>query len=130
MSLFAFIIECFSCCYIKCFTVSFVLFIETPTSEHVEKLSSKDLRDVLIFCNEARSDWYSIGLMLRISDDDLDAIENDSPKDSKKCFRKMLQHWLRSDLDRTWKSLADALGSNLVQQLSLGSKILEKYKIN
>ena len=111
-------------------TVSFVIFIETPTSEHVEKLSSKDLTDVLSFCYEARSNWYNIGLMLRISDDELDSIENDNPKDSSKCFRKMLQHWLKSDLDRTWKSLADALGSNLVQQSSLCSNILEKYKIN
>ena len=88
------------------------------------------MKDVLRFCNKARPNWYNIGLELDISDDDLDAIENDNPQDSSKCLRKMLQHWLRSDLDRTWKSLADALGSNLVQQPALGSEILEKYRIN
>ena len=116
--------------YIHCFYCFFCVFTETPTSEQVEKLSSRDLKDVFNFCYEARCDWYSIGLMLGISDDDLEPIENDNPQDSSKCFRKMLSHWLKSDLDRTWKSLYNTLGANSVQRSSLQTKIKEKYNID
>ena len=53
--------------------------------------------------------WYSLGLELGLTQDALDAIEEDNGRNSNTCKRKMFSKWLLSNEDANYTSLVDAL---------------------
>jgi hypothetical protein len=62
---------------------------------------------------EARSKWYHIGLELKISPNDLDAIKKQY-SDTEIALTETLQIFLRLNPEPTWAKLADALGTESI----------------
>ena len=56
------------------------------------------------------TDWYNIGIELRLELDVLDITENDHSQKCVICFQKTLDKWLKLNTDgATWKTLEVAL---------------------
>lgn len=74
------------------------------------ELSIKDLKEVAKFFSKVQTQWYQIGVELKISKEELDVIKQDCGEDSAKCLLEMLTIWLNSvKPPPTWKILASAL---------------------
>ena len=87
-------------------------------------VSIDDLQKIQRAAWEARTEWYNIGLELKIDAATLDTIkgDNDSIKDR---FRSMLSTWLKRDQPRpTLSLLANALRSPTVGYQHLAQQIL------
>ena len=69
--------------------------------------------------------WYRLGIQLGITEDDLDVIEQNYPRDAKMQRSKMFGTWLRSDISATYEKLIKALV--VVGKLSLAEKLCRKY---
>lgn len=83
-----------------------------PQHQH---LGIDDLGEVYAAMQDARSKWYHIGLELRISPNDLDAIKKQCNNDLKDALTETLLIYLRRvDPKPTWSQLADALGAKSV----------------
>ena len=89
------------------------------------ELTVSDLLQVQEQLFEARTAWYEIGLSLGINTGTLTAIRRDNSKVND-CFREMLINWLESDLEKSWKALANALKKEIVGYPSLATRIVEK----
>lgn len=74
------------------------------------------MSDVYERLYHARTKWYNFGLKLKITSSDLDAIGQQYFHNPANCFREVLSNWLRqkSDTERTWAKLTDALRSPTV----------------
>ena len=78
---------------------------------------------------EARAKWYNIGLELRLTEGDLDAINSDN-RDVDSCFRCMISKWLRKDNPKpTWAEIIDALMAPPVSYQQLASQLSSEVKI-
>ena len=67
-----------------------------------------ELRDVVIALKDvAGTQWYDLGLQLRLSPSTLDTIAAHHNADDHK--RMMLRKWLQSDPEASWERLAAAL---------------------
>ena len=68
-----------------------------------------DLRDaVLALKDVSGTQWYDLGLQLRLSPSTLDTIAADH-QTADDCKRAMLRKWLQSDPEASWERLATAL---------------------
>ena len=68
-----------------------------------------ELRDVIPALKDvAGTQWYDLGLQLRLSPSTLDSIAADH-QTADDCKRAMLRKWLQSDLEASWEKLAAAL---------------------
>ena len=68
-----------------------------------------ELRDVIIVLKDvAGTQWYDLGLQLRLSPSILDTIAADH-QTTDDCKRVMLRKWLQSDPEASWERLAAAL---------------------
>ena len=54
-------------------------------------------------------DWYGLGLVLGISEHELDIVRHDYQDKHQECEREMFKLWLRTDADASYKKLASAL---------------------
>ena len=54
--------------------------------------------------------WFDLGLYLGLFHDDLKIIEDNYPRDAKRCLRECLALWLTNDIEATWDKLAIAAG--------------------
>ena len=54
--------------------------------------------------------WFDLGLYLGLFHDDLEIIEENYPRDARRCLRKCLAKWLTDDIEATWDKLAIAAG--------------------
>ena len=55
------------------------------------------------------SDWSRLGLALKLDSYDLDIIEKDFRRDTRKQTCKMFDHWLRTQPDASYEQLIKAL---------------------
>ena len=55
--------------------------------------------------------WYRLGQLLGVSEDDLDIIERNYPRDANMCKIKMFAEWLRGDTNPTYEKLVRALAT-------------------
>ena len=55
------------------------------------------------------SDWYRLGLALRLNSYDLDIIEKNHPRDTKSQTCKMFDLWLRTQPDASYEQLIKSL---------------------
>jgi len=62
-------------------------------------------------------DWKDIGISLGLKFSTLNSIEKDNPRQSVDRFRKILDEWLKSTPNVTWKTLLVALTNVRGQQL-------------
>ena len=68
-----------------------------------------ELRDVVLALKDvAGTQWYDLGLQLKLPPSTLDAIAADHQA-TDDCKRAMLRKWLQSDPEATWERLAAAL---------------------
>ena len=65
------------------------------------------------------SEWKDIGIELDIDIDELNIIEKDNPGQSKMCFQKTLEKWLKITTNPTWSTLEAALTNVRRQQAGL-----------
>ena len=56
------------------------------------------------------NNWFDLGLYLDLNYNDLKAIEDNYPRDAKRCLRECLAKWLTDDIEATWDKLAIAAG--------------------
>ena len=71
---------------------------------------------------KARSDWFSIGLALRLPPPDLDVIEKDQ-RDTDDKFSKMIRKWLCTGKNCTWEALCKALEAQSVGKANIAKEI-------
>ena len=77
-------------------------------------------------CRKVSAEWEEIGIFLHIEDGILQAIECDNPNNSRKCFNKMLRHWLKQvNPPPTWSAIIDAIDT--LGHESLALDLTEKY---
>ena len=68
-----------------------------------------ELRDVIVALKDvAGTQWYDLGLQLRLSPSTLDTIASDH-QTADDCKRVMLRKWLQSDPEASWEKLAASL---------------------
>ena len=81
-------------------------------------LEKSDLFDVYDAVHECRVNWHNLCLALRISDNDLSAINREQSGDTEACLRKGLSCWLQGDYDvgkhgpPSWRMLVDAVANS------------------
>lgn len=85
-------------------------------------MAISDLPSVYDAVYDARVKWYEIGMVLKVDIATLDTISNDA-KGTDNCLRKMLQEWLQTGKDKTWKALADALRNRTVARPDIADKL-------
>ena len=71
------------------------------------------------------TDWYPLGVQLGLRPPTLREIQNCYPLDTQQCRREMLDLWLRSTPEASWKSLAQAV-QELDRYESLAKKLRRK----
>ena len=89
-------------------------------------LSEDDLQVIQDKLWNARSNWYNIGLGLRMKTADLDVIDEDHSNSDTK-FRKMLTKWLRSGKNCTHEALCKALSAPSVDYSSLVKSVQQLH---
>lgn len=86
------------------------------------RLTTKDLKAVRALLYKIRDKWFDIGIELEISVEELSIIKRNTDNPSE-CLVQMLLLWLKSiDPFPTWGILADALGSEVINEEELAEK--------
>ena len=90
------------------------------------ELTINDLGDLQEAVFDIRANWYSIGLMLKISVGTLDSIryQYSNPADQ---LRETLKEWLRKDARQSWAVIVDILRSSSVGEPKLACAIEARY---
>ena len=78
---------------------------------------------------EVRAKWYDLGVQLRMTTPDLDAIQTQYQNNPDTCVRKMLSDWLTKEVPSppTWQTVVDALNSAAISRPLVARKIYMKY---
>ena len=81
---------------------------------------------------EVRAKWYDVGVQLRMTTHDLDAIQTqyqNSPDMPNVCLRQMLSVWLTKEVPSppTWQRVVEALSSPTVDKPRLAQRIRQTY---
>ena len=70
--------------------------------------------------------WKQIGLMLKISQSELNIIQADH-NNVKDCLQQMLSEWVNNAKRITWKQIVLALRNKLVCEYGLGARLAKKF---
>ena len=87
-----------------------------------------DLGCVLTELLDVSSKWYFLGIQLKVRIGTLESIQLQFP-DPKRQLLEMLKTWVTTSENATWKTLTDALRSQLVEETWL-AKNLEKQNFS
>ena len=77
------------------------------------------------------TEWQQLSLALKLAQRVIDDIEYKYPHNLEGCRREMVTHWLRKSPNvehPSWKTLVEALRSDLVAENALANKIATKHK--
>jgi hypothetical protein len=86
-----------------------------------------ELRDVIVALKDvAGTQWYDLGLQLRLSPSILDTIAADY-QTSDDCKRMMLRKWQQSDPEASWERLAAAL--TLIGHETTATKVRSQFSL-
>ena len=77
---------------------------------------------------DARSNWYNIGLNLKLKRDELNAVEVEHRDNLDTCLRKVLTHHLQVFGALSWREVCDCLRSPTVDRNDVAEKIEEWRK--
>ena len=90
------------------------------------KLTLDDLGCVLEEVLDVAAQWYNLGLKLKVRTGRLNSIrtEFNTPEDQ---LREMLNAWLTTGDNPSWKTVIDALGSKMVGASQLAATLETKY---
>ena len=100
---------------------------QSPISDHSgNTLTSDDLGCVLEGVLDAAAQWYNLGLKLKVRTGKLNSVrtEFNTPEDQ---LREMLNAWLTTGDNPSWKTLVDALRSPLVGASQLAVVLEAEY---
>ena len=86
---------------------------------------NQDLSTVFDEVYDAKAKWKVLGLKLGVHIGELGSIESMGSNDDK--LMTMLEKWLQSRKNVTWKELAEAMGADTVGREDLKQKLLVKY---
>ncbi|XP_011408331.2 PREDICTED: probable serine/threonine-protein kinase pats1 [Amphimedon queenslandica] len=81
--------------------------------QHKGILTIKNLVDIIRVLEKGyfqNKKWFDLGLYLGLIHTDLKTIEDNYPRDAKRCLRECLALWLTDDIEATWDKLAIAAG--------------------
>ena len=92
----------------------------------MEVLKRDDCFEIIEELWDARGKWWIIGLGLKISRSDLEAIKQ-SNADVDDQFRSMLLKWLQNGEECTWEALCQVLSARPVGYRTLAREIEQKY---
>ena len=74
------------------------------------------------------SDWYSLGVALRVPPSKLKEIMQSAPQEGIQYWRiELLQYWLDSTPSASWRDIVTALEN--INQHTLSARLREKYHI-
>ena len=90
------------------------------------KLTSDDLGCVVGEVLDISTEWYDLGLQLKVRVGTLDNIRADFTA-AKHRLREMLKAWLTTGDHPSWKTLVDALRSKMVGASRLAAALETKY---
>ena len=86
-----------------------------------------DLRLLLEELVDMHVRWYNLGLQLGVRHETLHAIRMSQFSDSRDRLLEMLNVWLTTSDNTTWKALSDALRSPTMGQSQLAGVLERKY---
>ena len=86
--------------------------------------TGRDLPDILRAINEV-SDWFSLGLFLKVDYSKLLTLQKDYPSDLNHCRQKMLISWISSG-NATWSILVKTLRNDM-NEPGLAERIEEEH---
>lgn len=90
-------------------------------------LTIDDLADVQSALWEARSQWFNIGVQLRLKVADLEAIDCRQGINLEAKFTEMIIAWLKQGKRCTWTALIEVLKDHTVNQPEVARQIKTKY---
>ena len=97
------------------------MYVSTET----EAQTSPDLKTLSIELATV-SDWYTLGLMLGLRVDQLKEIETGNPTAGVKRWKsEMLDKWLRSDPNASWKNVVAALQN--MEEHAVAKRVIRTY---
>ena len=74
------------------------------------------------------NDWYSLGVALRVHPNKLQEIQKSSPQEGIQRWRiELLQYWLNSTPDASWKDIIVALEK--IGHHTLSARLQHKYNV-
>ena len=85
-----------------------------------------DLRLLLEELLDVRTQWYLLGLQLKMRVEILDRIRRELPNPRDRLL-EMLKTWLTTAVKPSWKTLTDALRSRSVGESQLADHLETKY---
>ncbi len=107
------------CCYM--WLIAIIPGSEQRNLDRV--LTDDDLQEVYEAVYEARDKWFNMGMALKLKVGSLNAIKAGSGDVDENCLN-MLQEWLHNGTNKTWRAIAEALGSKTVARIDLKVQIL------
>ena len=83
-----------------------------------------NLKNVFQMLYPARASWFNIGIILEVDINTLQAFEKDSDSVGETLV-KVINHWLNNSIKKSWRELAEAMGSDIVNREDIKFKIME-----
>ena len=102
-----------------------IYLLQFVTDSTSSNLTNQDLSKVFDEVYDAKAKWKVLGLKLEVTIGELVSIESMGSNDNK--LMTMLEKWLQSGKNVTWKDLAEAMGADTVGRQDLKQKLLSKY---
>ena len=100
-------------------------------------MTIKDLADILQVLKDGHFQtvkWFDLGLYLGLFHNDLKIIEDNYPRDARRCLRECLAKWLTDDIEATWDKLAIAAGevgetsvATYISEIIINNKLIINY---
>ena len=92
-----------------------------------ERITFAYLSEVLHYLYEARTEWFNIGLALRISSSTLESINSEYHQQAHECLQKMMSHRITFGDPFTWADLCKCLRHSAVRRPDVANKIEDKF---
>ena len=92
-----------------------------------KQILENDLKTLVTSLDPVKAKWKALGIALRMTAYDLDAIEANTRGSVERALLEMLAQWLKSDETRVWPHLIEALDNKSVRERRLAKKIRNEH---
>ena len=105
-----------------CYTLYFVYNLSEQCS----------LKAALDSISTLTAEWFNLGVALGLSSGTLREIQYNHPRDARRCLTEMMIAWLqiKDNSQPSWKSLASALSSPLVNRIEIATMIAAEHPVD
>ncbi len=111
-----------ACPLILCVKLSILMF-QSSLHVHAMSIQRNQLSEVFELLYPARTSWYQLGLVLKLSSGTLESMTHH--RFSSDCLRKVLVCWLESSGTHDWSGLIQGLRHPMLSRNDLASRIEE-----